>query len=311
MASKTPGLPSKMRSAQWTTSPIESTLHLNPSTPIPSNASSLPNNSGLVKVSHASLNPVDLKASESFIFRLPIIGSKAPHIPSCDFSGTVISTNNLPHLKPGDRVVRFTSIPEFGTLADYVVVEGRRDHVVIHGASGGTGHFGIQIAKLLGCTVTAICSAVSTSFCKTLGADHVIDYNLGPVCEQLRKSGRQYDLIVDNVAVGGPIYAQAHHYLKPAGIYVTIAAGPDWGTVSGIFKTFLVPAWLGGGRRKSVLLGHRADRMELEKLAAWVGEGKIKPEIERVYGLGDAGEAFRRLRSGRTIGKSVINVEQD
>ncbi|XMA10908.1 hypothetical protein WAI453_003699 [Rhynchosporium graminicola] len=249
-------------------------------------------------------------------------------------------------LKPGDRVVGFTSIPKFGTLADYVVVEGseniallpdsvslkdaatltvagqtafqciapyvsKGDHVVIHSASGGTGHFGIQIAKLLGCTVTAICSAVNTSFCKTLGADHVIDYNLGPVCEQLRKSGRQYDLIVDNVAVGGPIYAQAHHYLKPAGIYVTIAAGPDWGTVSGIFKTLLVPASLGGGRRKSVLLGHRADRMELEKLVAWVGEGKIKPEIERVYGLGDAGEAFRRLRSGRTRGKSVINVEQD
>ncbi|CZS88327.1 uncharacterized protein RAG0_00051 [Rhynchosporium agropyri] len=242
-----------MSSAQWTTSSIESTLHLNPSTPIPSNASSLPNNSALIKVSHASLNPVDLKASESFIFRLPIIGSKAPHIPSCDFSGTVISTNILPHLKPGDRVVGFTSIPNFGTLAEYVVVEGseniallpdsvslkdaatltvagqtafqciapyvsKGDHVVIYGASG------------------AICSAVNTSFCKTLGADHVIDYNLGPVCEQLRKSGRQYDLIVDNVAVGGPIYAQAHHYLKPARIYATIAAGPDWGTVSGIFK---------------------------------------------------------------------------
>ncbi|KAL2069302.1 hypothetical protein VTL71DRAFT_15640 [Oculimacula yallundae] len=339
-------LPSKMRSAQWTTIPIQSSLTLNASTPLPSDAHSLPNKSALIKVSYASLNPVDYKATESSMFRLFGMGGKAPWMPCCDFSGTVITTNNLPHIRPGDRVVGFTSIPKFGTLAEYVVVEGseniaklpdgvdmkhaatltvagqtalqciapfvqKGDHVVINGASGGTGHFGIQIATMLGCTVTAVCSGVNAEFCKRLGAAHVIDYTSGDVAQQLRNSGFQYDLIIDNIAIGGPIYSMAHHYLKPAGKYVTIAAGPDLATVVGLIRTLGLPAWLGGGKRKSALIGHRADREELEKMAGWVRDGKVVPEIERVYDLSEAADAFARLKTGRTRGKIVIKVEDE
>lgn len=267
---------------------------------------------------------------------------KGPWIPACDFAGTVVTTN-LIHVKPGDRVMGFTSIPKFGTLAEYVVVEGAENiakipdvvsiqdaatltvagqtamqsiapyvqegsHVVINGASGGTGTFGIQIAKTLGCTVTAICSGANAEFCKTLGADNVIDYKSGDVSQQLKKTGLQYDLIVDNVAIGGPIYSMAHHYLKPAGRYVTIAAGPDLATVAGCIKVLVQPAWLGGGRRKSELVGHKADSKELVELATWVRDGKIKPAIEKVYSLDEAADAFKRIKSGRTRGKLVVRV---
>ncbi|TVY47239.1 Zinc-type alcohol dehydrogenase-like protein [Lachnellula occidentalis] len=86
--------------------------------------------------------------------------------------------------------------------------------VVINGASGGTGTFGIQIAKIMECTVTAICSGANVELCKSLGADNVIDYKSNDVIQELKKGGLQYDLIIDNVAVGGSIYTESHHYLK-------------------------------------------------------------------------------------------------
>ncbi len=51
--------------------------------------------------------------------------------------------------------------------------------VFINGGSGGTGTFGIQIAKAAGCHVTTSCSGANVGLCESLGADTVIDY---PLC---------------------------------------------------------------------------------------------------------------------------------
>jgi NADPH:quinone reductase-like Zn-dependent oxidoreductase len=333
-------LPDQMRSAQWTTAPIESSLEVNQITPLPSNAHPLAKNSALVRISFASINPVDYKVPEFGPARFAM--GNRPWIPGCDYAGTVIITN-LPHVKPGDKVAGCTPLPKFGTLAEYVVIEGAENisklpdgvdlkdaatlavaaqtamqsiapyvkegsNVVINGASGGTGTFGIQISKILGCTVTAVCSGPNVELCKSLGADNVIDYKSTDVIQELKKGGLQYDLIVDNVAVGGPIYTKSHYYLKETGQYVTIAAGPDLSSLVGMMKIIAQPAWLGGGRRRSGFVGRKADSEELVKLAGWVRDGKLKPLIEKVYSLSEAKDAFERLKSGRTRGKLVIKV---
>lgn len=332
-----------MRSAQWTTVPIESSLKVNQTTPLPRDAHSLPKDSALVKVSYASINPVDHKLPEFGLARFAAMG-KGPWIPACDYAGTVVATN-LPHVKPGDKVAGFTAIPKFGTLAEYAVIEGAENvaklpdgvdlkdaatlgvaaqtamqciapyvkegsKVVINGASGGTGTFGIQIARILGCTVTAVCSGANAELCKSLGADNIVDYKSVDVIEELKKGGLQYDLIIDNVAVAGPIYAQSHHYLKETGRYLTIAAGPNLSTLIGMVKITAQPAWLGGGRRRSALINCKADGEELVKLAGWVRDGKLKPFNEKVYSLDEAADAFKRLKSGRTRGKLVVKVSE-
>lgn len=108
-------VPVQMRSAQWTTVPIESSLRVNQTTP-------LPKDSALVIISYASINPVDYKVPEFGLARFTAMGN-GPWIPACDYAGTVISTN-LPHVKPGDKVAGCTALPEYGALAGYAVVEG-------------------------------------------------------------------------------------------------------------------------------------------------------------------------------------------
>lgn len=217
---------------------MESSLKVNEATLLPTGAHALPKDSALVKVSYASINPVDYKLPEVGLTRYTAMG-RGPWIPSSDYAGTVVGTN-LSHVKAGDRVAGWTAIPKFGTLAEYALIEGAENvtklpegvdlkdaatlpiaaqtamqciapfvkegfKVVIHGASGGTGIFGVQIAKNLGCTVTATCSGANAEFCKSLGADNIIDYKSTDVVQELQRGGLQYDLIVDNVAVGGPI----------------------------------------------------------------------------------------------------------
>jgi NADPH:quinone reductase-like Zn-dependent oxidoreductase len=331
-------LPTHMRSAQWTTVPIESSLVVNSNTPLPKLANSLPKDSALVKVSYASLNPVDYKLAEFGLVRFARMGA-GPWIPGSDYSGVVVSTN-LSHVRPGDRVFGCTAIPNFGTFADYAIIEGTEnvaklpdgvdlkdaatlgiaaqmalqclvpyvkegDHVLINGASGGTGTFGIQIAKVLGCVVTAICSGSKTGICKNAGADTIIDYKMVDVVEELKKSSLQYDLIVDNVEVGGPIYTQSHHYLKETGRYVTVAIRPDLSSAFDVVKTMVKPAWLGGGQRKAELIGRKPDREGLVKLAGWVRDGKLKPYIEKQCSLVETAGAFEWLKTGKDARKIV------
>ena len=334
-------LPDTMRSAQWTLYPIESSLTINAHTPLPKNANALPKNSTLVKIAYASVNPVDYKMAEFTVARYLAMG-RGPWIPCCDFSGTVVATT-CSHVKAGDRVVGWTAIPKFNTLAEYAVVEGAENvgkipdnadlkvaatlgvagqtamqsiapfvkpgsKVLINGASGGTGTFGIQIAKILKCSVTAICSGANAQLCKDLGADTVIDYRSVDAVHQLQKENVQYDLIVDNVGIGGDVYANSQSYLKESGKYVTIAAGPNLASLLGMLKTFLLPRWLGGTPRNSVLIACTPNSAELSQLAEWVQDGSLKPYIENVYSLENSASAFSRIKSGRTRGKLVIEV---
>ncbi|CAG8955353.1 hypothetical protein HYFRA_00011337 [Hymenoscyphus fraxineus] len=338
-------IPEQMRSAQWTTVPMESSLKVNPATPLPKSARSLPKNSALVKISYASINPVDYKIAEFGPGRYAAMG-KGPWIPASDYAGTVINTN-LPHIKPGDLVAGSVVVPKYGALSEYAVIEGADNvaklpegvdlknaaslgiagqtamqcivpnvkegggsKVIINGASGGTGTFGIQIAKILGCTVTAICSGANVELCKSLGADKVIDYKAVDVIEELKKDGAQYDLLVDNVAMGGPIFVQSHHYLKDTGLYVAIAGSPNLSSIIGMAKILAQPSWLGGSRRKGKFIARKPGNEEFVRMATWIKDGKLKPHIEKVYALEEAGDAFKALKSGRTRGKLVIRVSE-
>lgn len=337
-------IPSTMRAAQWSVAPMESSLRLNNAVPVPVQGKPLPKNAALVKVAYASLNPVDYKVPDFRLARLTMLG-KAPWIPGCDFAGTVVETT-LSHVKPGDRVFGYLNLPAFGTLAEYVIVEGAENvakvpdgvgledaaalgvaaqtalqaiapfvekdsKVLINGGSGGTGMFEIQFAKLHGCEVTAICSGANVEFCKSLGADHVIDYRAVNVTEELRKQGQQYDYIVDNITIGGPVYTHSANYLKPDGLYNTIAAGPNLHTLVGFFKIFLRPAWLGGVRRKAGQVLCQPKASELTDIACQFRDGKLKTSVEEIYSLEHAAAAFARLKSRRVRGKLLIKICDD
>ena len=55
---------------------------------------------------------------------------------------------------------------------------GPRKSILITAASGGVGHYAVQLAKLGNTHVTATCGARNIDFVKSLGADEVLDYNV-------------------------------------------------------------------------------------------------------------------------------------
>lgn len=338
MASTT--FPETMRASQWTrmSGGIDRSLKFTSEAALPKNAKSLPKDSTLVKVAYTTPNPIDHKVAET----LPFIFSK-PAIPCLDFAGHVVSST-LPHLKPGEPVFGKTEAPAFGACAEYVVAgkescvpcppdvplreaacvgivgltayqelvpfvrEG--DKVFINGGSGGVGTFAIQIAKAIGCHVTTTCSGPNVDLCKSLGADEVIDYRSNDVVSTLRKSGHQFDLVVDNVFLTPALYWQCHHFLKPTGVFVTIAGTPSIPFIWDCMKVYLWPKFLGGGQRAFKFVANTPSAVEMEKIAKWMQEGKVKAIIEKEFPLENAGEAFSHLKGGRTRGKVVIKVAE-
>ena len=332
-----------MKAMQWSSASggLEKNLKVNSNASLPKNANSLPKDSTLIKVAYTTLNPVDHKLPE-----MPLMGAlwfSKPAIPCADFSGTVVKTT-LPNLKPGDRVFGMGDPPICGGLGEYMVISGKEGvvkipdgvtfeqasgigicgltayqciepfakdggKVFINGGSGGTGTFGIQIAKAMGCRVTTTCSGANVGLCKSLGADEVIDYRTTNVVDHLKRQGTQYDFIVNNVTMPGePLYWSSEHYLKPEGKYVTIAGDLGVGPIINMLKMFCLPTWLGGSTRYAKFVMCQANEKQYEQIAEWIREGKVKTVVEKVYDLEGAGEAFAKLKTGRTRGKLVVKV---
>ena len=333
-------IPQTMRASQWTSisGSLENSLKFNKNAPLPSGAASLTKDQTLVHVSYSALNPVDYKLPE-----LPIVGRfaiKKPASPCMDYSGRVIATGRS-DLMPGQLVFGKLEPPQFGALAEYIVVgregtvplpEGvklldagcvgvagltayqcvvpnikKGDKVFINGGSGGTGSFGIQIAKAMDCYVATSCSGPNVDLCRSIGADEVIDYKSEDIIQTLKRKGMQFDLIVDNV--GSPeLYWQSHHYLKPSGKVVTVGATPGVGVVIDLMKIFLWPSFLGGGQRRFQFLTVVVNAKHYAHIADLMASGKVKPVVDEIYDLEDASKAFQKLKSGGFKGKLVVKV---
>lgn len=275
---------------------------------------------------------------------IPIVSSlafKKPAIPCEDFSGTVVSTTRT-DLKPGQRVFGISPPPKYGALCEYVTIGGNdclvplpddlrlvdaaaigvcagtayqtivpfakaTGKIFINGGSGGVGTFAIQIAKAIGCYVTTTCSGANVDLCKRLGADEVINYRDENVVEYLKSGSTEYDLLVDYIGTPA-IYWSAHHYLKSRGLFVTVAGNAKLSDMRAMMAIFLLPRWLGGGRRtpKFVVLQPKAD--DYTRIVKWMQEGKVKTVVEDIYELESATAAFNRLKSGRTKGKLIMRV---
>ncbi|RYP13388.1 hypothetical protein DL767_010746 [Monosporascus sp. MG133] len=298
----------------------------------------------LVKVHYAALNPVDYKLAELGLAARAVI--PVPASPGLDFAGTVVESRTEGYA-PGDRVFGRRRPHRFGALGEYVgatraglakVPEGvgldqagaigtagltayqaiaptarPGDRVFVNGGSGGTGTFSIQIAKALGCSVVASCSAASADLCRALGADEVIDYRTQDVCEALRaraRDGHRFALVVDNVGSPPDLYKAADDFLSPGGKFVQVAGGFTLGDVRKAMSRALLPSFLGGGRRKFQFLMMKEKNEDLVRIAQWMAEGKVKAVVDETFAYKDAPEAYRKLKTGHARGKILVKVSE-
>lgn len=174
--------------------------------------------------------------------------------------------------------------------------------VLINGAGGGMGTFGVQLAKFFGSEVTGVDRGDKFDLLRSLGADHVIDYTQ----QDYTRSGQHYDLILDVVARRSVFaYRRA---LNPEGIFII---------VGGSLGAILQVAFLGSliSRTSSKKIGintweaNKTDDLAL--LAELFETGKVIPVIDRQYALSEVPEAMRYLEAGNVQGKVVITMEHD
>jgi len=315
--------------------------------PIPGDPSESPQRPGgvLVRVKAAALNPIDAKLCAGLIpaFATP------PLVPGADFAGVVVARGGAAAWNVGDEVYgdvgnRSLKSAIGGSLSEYVLVDGthvaRKPEtcswaeaaslslvgqtvwdvhaasglaagatVVVLGASGGVGTFGVQYLRARGLEVIGVCSAKNAKLVADLGANKTIDYAAGPWTAAV-------DGKVDGVfdfAPSGPhnagYWAEARAVLKPGGVFVTISGEDPRGAFSipSILKAKLVALWRNwrSGFKYAFVL-KRPATAKLTEIAAMVDAGQIKPVVDRVFPWGEAHAAFRRLESGRAVGKVVV-----
>ncbi|KAL4940983.1 hypothetical protein BDV06DRAFT_230035 [Aspergillus oleicola] len=184
--------------------------------------------------------------------------------------------------------------------------------VFLNGGSGGTGTFGIQIAKTLGCHVTTSCSSANVDFCKGLGADVVIDYTQSDVKAELRKM-EKFDLFIDNVGIPTDFYWVAPTFMNPNTHYIQVGAQAvtPMFILGNMFKAWW-PSWLGGGKRPYEFM-HIVNNVEdYTQIGRWLEEGKVKAIVDEVFGFDEKGpvKAYEKLRTARARGKIVVLVDE-
>lgn len=151
------------------------------------------------------------------------------------------------------------------------------DEVLIYGASGSIGTMAVQLAKIAGAKVTAVCSGENFDLVKSLGSDRVIDYTLPGAEKQLST----YKYVLD--AVGNSkssiLKEKSKKALHENGTYISIDTG--------------IP---------------KTPRSAFIELKNYLEAGKIKPVIDRVFPLEKMAEAHDYVELGHKRGNVIISV---
>ena len=161
--------------------------------------------------------------------------------------------------------------------------------VLIHGGSGGVGHFAIQFAKAKGARVLTTVSTGNLEFARSLGADVVIDYKK----QRFEDHASDLDMVFD--LIDGETRERSWKLIKHGGTLVSTLTEPSQETA----KKFGVHAL-----RYTV----EADGSELAEIVKLIASGKVKPHIERTYPLQEASHALAAVEKGNSVGKVVLAV---
>lgn len=278
----------------------------------------------LVEVRAASVNPVDWKMRQGLLKDyFPVT---FPRILGRDMAGVVAGLGaGVAGFKIGDRVYAMNDAKKQGTLSEYMTIAPallrpmpktvdfvgaaalplafmtawislvkvgelkRGERILIHAAAGGVGSIAVQIAKHVGATVVATCSARNIDYVKGLGADEVVDYRATDFAEAVRDVDMVYE------TVGGTVYERSFKTLKPGGRLVWIRAEPPQGEAL----------------RPDVAVKLAIINPEpglLDVLRDLVETGAIRPQPETVLPLAEASKALQLSQGGHARGKIVVKL---
>jgi NADPH:quinone reductase-like Zn-dependent oxidoreductase len=284
----------------------------------------------LIEVKAAGVNPIDWKIRKgNFKF---ITGWRFPKILGTDIAGIVkVTGGKVTDFQIGDEVMAMINVmTSQGGYAEYAVTADKYackkpanlsfidaaavpgsaitalqvlrnksgvkkdQRILLNGASGGVGTYGIQIAKILGAEVTGVCSTRNKDLVASLGADRVIDYTEADFTRQ----DTSYDLIFD--AVGNLDFADCKRILSPGGTFITIVPNAKKILLS------LLTAFMPG--KKCRFVSAMPNKDDLIWLKERIKEEKIRVVLDRTYPLKQANEAHAFMEKGHAQGKVVLTL---
>ena len=178
--------------------------------------------------------------------------------------------------------------------------------LVVLGGAGATGLAAIQIGKIMGATVIAVCSsAEKQQIARDTGADHVIGYDA--LKEDIKRltDGKGADVVFD--VVGGAAFDACCRAMARNGrlLIIGFASGeiPKFPVNLALVKEFaLVGVFWGNFTRAEPAV--YADNMQ--ELMGWYRGGQIKPLIEGRYPMAEAAQVLERILNRGAVGKLVL-----
>ncbi|MFM8443945.1 MAG: NAD(P)-dependent alcohol dehydrogenase [Methylococcus sp.] len=284
-----------------------------------------------VRVRATSINPIDWKLHSGMLRWVKPL--RFPSTPCFDFAGVVEQTgSDARQFAVGDAVYGMLPIGGLGAAAESLVVDERhacrvpaglpletmaglplagmtalqalRDQgqlksgqaVLIIGAAGGVGHYAVQIGRLLGGRITAVCGPRNLDFCRELGAEAVLDYT--PPGPSLPASA--FDLILDCAGHDG--FGRWQDSLKPHGRYVTLLPALS-------LALHALPARLLKGQRLSVtFVKPRAE--DLHWLAAQAQAQRLRTAVDQVFPLRELPAALMKSQGGHARSKIIVAIPE-
>ena len=180
--------------------------------------------------------------------------------------------------------------------------------LVVLGAAGGVGTSAIEVGKAMGAKVIAAASSEEKlAFCKELGADDGIDYEKSDLRQRILDltRGKGADVVYD--PVGGAYTEAALRATAWRGRLLVI--GFASGTIPAVKLNLallkersLIGVYWGEWTQRDPA----GQRRNVEQLAAWFAEGKIKPAVMERVSLEEAPAAMQRLLQRKVKGKVVV-----
>lgn len=279
-----------------------------------------------VKVKYAAINPIDWKLRNG---QMKIVtGNAFPRSMGMDFSGTVISVGpGSARFKPGDAVFGMARFKQGGAFGHAVITneaflarkpdalsfedatclatpgvtawnglvdkarlkEGQ--HVFVNGCTGAVGEATIQIARMLGATVSGSCSAGAMQRARALGLQGIYDYRT----TDFSKLGERFDVVYDTAATMST--AVGLSLLREKGVFLDLDPTP-----AKFLRSFVTR------KLKPIVCSARADI--LDRLARAASEGSLRLPVAEIVPLSEATRLIGELEAGKKIGgKGLIAIE--
>jgi NADPH:quinone reductase-like Zn-dependent oxidoreductase len=279
-----------------------------------------------VKVEFAAINPIDWKLRKGLM--KIVTGNAFPRAMGMDFSGTVISVGpGVTRFKPGDAVFGMARLKQGGAFGNAVITDetfmarkpdavsfedaaclatpsvtawtGLVDkarlkagqHVFVNGCTGAVGEATVQVARMLGATVSGSCSAGAMQRARALGLQKIYDYRV----TDFSRLGERFDIVYDTAATMPTSVGLS--LLRENGVLLDLEPTP-----AKFLRSFVTR------KLKLVICSARAEI--LDRVALSAGEGRLRLPVGEVAPLSQGIRLVAELEAGKKIGgKGLIAME--